>query len=271
MGLDRGSASGDADVARVEHVFGVPVSVELGEPATASQAAVEAAFEWLREAERRFGPVGPDSEIAALARQSPVAKWLSQDLVQIMDLCANYEALSGGAFTAWLPGKSFDPGGVVTSWAAQRAGQMLCAGGVTEFCLRVGDDVLAVGGHDQRWQVGVPHPLLHDQVCTVIPVTGGAVATVGKYGRGLHILDGRTGRRPDGLLAITVVAADLVTAGPVAAAAFAMGRDGFAWASRRPGCEVFAVDDSRRIHRSSGLWTLPWTSPGLVEAAGAEN
>jgi thiamine biosynthesis lipoprotein len=255
---------------RVEHIFGVPVSVELREPTPAALAAVEVAFEWLGEAERRFGPFGAHSEVSGLARHSPVAKWLSQDLVQVMDLCATYEAASAGAFTAWPQGKPFDPGAVVTSWAAQRAGQILREAGVNGFCLRAGEDVLAVGGPECRhdWHVGVPHPLLHDRVCAVVPVADGAIATVGKYGRGIHILDGRTGRRPDGLLGITVVAEDLMTAGPVAAAAFAMGHEGFAWAATRPGCEVFAVDDGRRIHRSAGLCTLPWATEGLVDIRG---
>ncbi len=83
----------------------------------------------------------------------------------------------------------------------------------------------------------------------------GAVATSGRYERGDHILDGRTGRPATGLLSLTVPAPPLTEADATATAtaAFALGEDGVAWAAARTGCEVFAVDAGRRVVRTDGM------------------
>lgn len=110
--------------------------------------------------------------------------------------------------------------------------------------------MVAAGG---PWRVGVRHPEHADQLCTVLEITDGAVATSARYERGDHILDGRTGRPATELLSVTVVAASLTEADATATAAFAMGAEGIEWAAAREGCEVFAVDAERRVFRTAGL------------------
>lgn len=240
---------------QVHHIMGMPISLDLRDPGKQAIAAVGEVFAWLREADRRFSPYQPDSEVSALARGVPAGRWVSQDLVAVMELCAHYELISGGAFTAWLPGKPFDPSGIVKGWAVQRAGDILRAAGASRFCLNAGGDVLAMGGPEpgRAWRVGIRHPTLADRLCAVFLVSDTAVATSGQYERGAHIADGRTGRAPSGLLSLTVVAKDLTTADAVATAGFAMGRAGIEWARAQPGCRVFAVDEDYRAYRSPGL------------------
>lgn len=86
----------------------------------------------------------------------------------------------------------------------------------------------------------------------MVEITDGAVATSARYERGDHILDGRTCRPATGLLSVTVAAPSRTEADAIAAA-FALGREGVAWAAARPGCEVFAVDAEHRVHRTAGL------------------
>lgn len=90
----------------------------------------------------------------------------------------------------------------------------------------------------------------------MVESSGGAVATSAEYERGAHILDGRTGRLPTGLLSVTVAADDLVTADSLATAAFAMGTAGIARVASQPGCQVLAIDAERLVHRSPGFGSV---------------
>jgi thiamine biosynthesis lipoprotein len=239
----------------VEHVMGFPVSFDLREDDPSLAVAVDAAIDWLHEVDRRFSPFRPDSEVSRFDRGELAPDELSPDLLQVLEICARYEARTGGAFRAWLPDHGFDPCAVVKGWAVQRAADILELAGARNFCLNAGGDVVVRGqpepGH--AWRVGVRHPDLADQLCAVFEVKHGAVATSATYERGQHILDGRTGRPAAGLVSITVLAEDLTVADTTATAAFAMGSAGAAWAAAEPGCEVFAVDAERVVYRSTGL------------------
>ncbi len=256
------------DVRRVEHVMGFPVSLRLDDPVGPGgvpEAAVDGVFAWLREVDARFSPFRPDSEVSRLDRGEVPRP--SAELREVLDLCEEYRAATGGAFDVRLPGRGLDPCAVVKGWSVQRAAESLRAAGARGFCLNAGGDVVAAGG---PWRVGVRHPEHADRLCTVLEVADGAVATSARYERGDHIVDGRTGRPATGLLAVTVVAPTLTEADAVATAAFAMGTEGVAWAAEREGCEVFAVDAGRRVLRTPGL-PVAGAAPGPGPAAGKEH
>ncbi|MGC9497858.1 FAD:protein FMN transferase [Streptomyces sp. WG7] len=240
---------------RVEHVMGFPVSLRVDDPDVPAEAA-DAVFAWLREADARFSPFRPDSEVSRLGR-GEVAR-VSAELGEVLDLCEEYRVATGGAFDVRLPGRGLDPCAVVKGWSVQRAAGLLRASGARRFCLNAGGDVVAAGG---PWRVGVRHPEDAGRLCTVLEVTDGAVATSARYERGDHIVDGRTGRPATGLLSVTVVAPTLTEADTAATAAFAMGAEGVAWAAAREGCEVFAVDAERRVLRTAGLPAAPGKGP----------
>lgn len=242
-----------AEVRRVEHIMGLPISLRIddgdpaGGPDGGAGAAADRVFAWLREVDARFSPFLADSEVSRLDRGELEPHQLSPDLVEVLDLCEEYRVASGGAFQVRLPGRGLDPCAMVKGWAVQRAAELLSAAGVTTFCLNAGGDVVSAG---RPWRVGVRHPEQADRLCAVLEITDGAVATSGRYERGDHILDGRTGRPATGLLSLTVVASSLTEADATATAAFAMGVDGVDWAAAREGCEVFAVDAERRVLRT---------------------
>jgi thiamine biosynthesis lipoprotein len=213
-------------------------------------AAADAVFAWLREVDARFSPFLPQSEVSRYGRGEVAHGALSADLAEVLGLCEEYRAATGGAFDVRLPGREFDPCAVVKGWSVQRAAGLLAAAGARRFCLNAGGDVVASGG---PWRVGIRHPERADQMCAVLAVTDAAVATSGRYERGDHILDGRTGRPVTGLLSLTVLAPTLTEADATATAAFALGAEGPAWAAARPGCEVFAVDAGRSVLRTPGL------------------
>jgi thiamine biosynthesis lipoprotein len=227
--------------------MGFPVSLRVDDE-DVPESAVDAVFAWLHEADARFSPFKPDSEVSRLDRGE--LPDIGEDLTEILGLCEHYRVATGGAFDVRLPGRGLDPCAVVKGWSVQRAAELLRAAGARRFCLNAGGDVVTAGG---PWRVGVRHPEHADQLCTVLQLTDGAVATSARYERGDHIIDGRTGRPATGLLSLTVVAPTLTEADSVATAAFAMGAEGVEWAAGQPGCEVFAVDAGRRVLRTAGF------------------
>ncbi|PNG19961.1 FAD:protein FMN transferase [Streptomyces cahuitamycinicus] len=241
---------------RVEHVMGFPVSVRIDDE-DFPEAPVDALFAWLREADARFSPFRPDSEVSRLDRGEVSEP--SPGLREVLDLCEEYRIATGGAFDARLPGRGLDPCAVVKGWSVQKGAELLRAAGARRFCVNAGGDVIASGG---PWRVGVRHPERADRLCAVLDVTDRALATSARYERGDHILDGRTGRPATGLLGMTVVAPTLTEADTVATAAFALGVEGVAWAAAREHCEVFAVDAGRRVLRSAGFPVAEAPAPG---------
>ncbi|MFD9000004.1 FAD:protein FMN transferase [Streptomyces sp. NPDC059582] len=234
---------------RVEHVMGFPVSLRIDDERV-PEGIGDTVFAWLREVDERFSPFKADSEVSRLDRGELSADTVSADLARVLGLCEEYRVATAGAFDVRLPGRGLDPCAVVKGWSVQRAAELLTGAGLTRFCLNAGGDVVTAGG---PWRVGVRHPDTADRLCTVLEVTGGAVATSARYERGDHIVDGRTGRPATGLLSVTVVAPTLTEADAVATAAFALGEEGVEWAAARAGCEVYAVDAGRRVLRTPGL------------------
>ncbi|MFD7433228.1 FAD:protein FMN transferase [Streptomyces sp. NPDC059861] len=234
---------------RVEHVMGFPVSLRIDDEHV-PEGLVDAVYAWLREVDDRFSPFKADSEVSRLDRGEIRPGEVSADLDEVLGVCERYRVATGGAFDARLPRRGLDPCAVVKGWSVQRAAELLTAAGVRRFCLNAGGDVVVAGG---PWRVGVRHPEHADQVCAVLELTEGAVATSARYERGEHIVDGRTGRPATGLLSVTVVAPTLTEADTAATAAFAMGPEGVTWAAAREGCEVYAVDAARRVRRTAGL------------------
>jgi FAD:protein FMN transferase len=239
----------------VEHIMGFPVSVDLRDSTPRLAEEVDRAFAWLHEVDLRFSPFRADSEVCRLDRGELGPDQVSTDLRHVLALCELYERRSGGAFRARLPDRHLDPCAVVKGWAVQHAADTLRAAGARRFCINAGGDVIASGEPvpGDPWLVGVRHPDRPQELCAVLAVRDQAVATSANYERGGHIVDGRTGHPAHGLLSITIVAPDLITADTTATAAFAMGAEGPAWAAAEPRCQVFAVDASRRVFCSSGL------------------
>lgn len=231
--------------------MGLAVAVDIRDPGLG--LAVLDGFDWLRDVDRRFSPFRMDSELNRYD-QCRVAE-PGRDLRDLLHLAEHYELRSGGAFRARPTGHRLDLCGVVTGWAVQRFAEWLRAAGAENFRIDAGADVVTAGLPEpgRRWRVGLRHPTRADRMCAVLAVTDRAIATSASYSPGAPIVDGRTGRPASGLLSLTVVAADLAVADATATAAFAMGRDGVAWADAQPGCLVFAVTEDGRVQRSTGL------------------
>ncbi len=246
--------------------MGVPMSVDVRRaPDDArTRATVRRAFAVLHTADRRFSTYRADSEVRRLDRGELAAAHASDDLREVLAIAARYTAATGGAFSVRAPDGSLDPSGVVKGWAAQRAADVLADGGLTDFCLNAGGDVVTCGEREPGlpWRVAVRSPWDPAQLLTVVEQRDGAVATSGVYERGEHVWDGRTGAPAQGLVTVTVTAADLTTADVLATCVLAMGVEGVAWAGTRGGVRaVLAVRPDGAV-----LTNAVPTDPALTDA-----
>ena len=138
-----------------------------------------------------------------------------------------------------------------------RAGDMLRARGATNFSVSAGGDVIVAGRPDDAsngWRVGIQHPWERDQVAAVVEVADGAIATSGRYERGDHVLDPRTGEPVRGLMSVTVVGPDLATADAYATATMVLGSEhGLNWLASRHDYAGFAITDEKQVITTTGF------------------
>jgi thiamine biosynthesis lipoprotein len=203
------------------------------DPATTKQL-VMSACEILHEADRIFSLYKPESPLSRLARGEAAVRDLPSVVSDIWDSCEAWEKITDGWFSAFTPEHTFDPSGIVKTWAAAAGAQYLVEHGLNDITLNAGGDVWisesATGADD--WRIGLHKPVSIGSVeagaLAVIDLKGTAfraVATSGSAERGSHIWNPKAPERAaaDELVQVSVVARDLVTADVWATAAFAMG------------------------------------------------
>ena len=241
----------------IHESMGTVVSLDLRVPA--SDELIARAFAVFDDAEARFSPFRPDSELSRLGRGELAAAEASDELREVLAIGDAFERASGGAFSL-RRGEALDANGVVKGWAAQRAAELLHSGGVTDFCLNAGGDLVTRGAPAprQEWQAGIRDPRDPARLLGVIVLGEGAMATSGAYERGPHIFDGRSGETAGRWASVTVVDRDLTVADVLATAVFAMGSDGPAWAHHEFGSSVVAVESEGRIAVAGPIeWAVP--------------
>lgn len=220
----------------VEIVMGTAVSFDIrGEGDHAG--ALTAGITWLHEADRRFSPYLADSEVSMFDADASAA---SADLADIIAACDAVEAASGGAFSAHIENR-FDPSAFVKGWSVDLVGRVLRAHGCEHWSVNAGGDVLvsSPAGVRAPWRVGVQHPFDRDALAFVLDAGDLAVATSGRYERGDHVMDPRTGAAATEVASTTVCGPDLGFADAFATAAFVLGVDGPAWIAQQPGYECW--------------------------------
>jgi thiamine biosynthesis lipoprotein len=250
-------------VYRVESKWGTTIGVDVRDDI--EPVEVERVYEWFDRVDDLFSTWRDDTEIMRLGRGELALDDASPEVRTVLDLCGLVHRESNGAFDITVgarardadrPGVApLDPSGLVKGWAVERAAELLRAGGATNFCINAGGDVV-VRGHPSPgllWRVGVQHPWERDRLAAVIGATDLAVATSGRYERGEHVLDPRTGESARGLAAVTVVGPDLTLADAYATAAVALGDDGMDWLATRSDVEAMVITDEQRVITSPGF------------------
>lgn len=256
----------DRRTKHVQPVMGTVVSFDIrgeGDHAT----GIAAASAWFDEVDRRFSPYRADSEVGRCGRGELADAALSTDLRDVVTACGSIASASGGAFDA-RRGGGFDPSAFVKGWSAERAGAILREHGCEDWAVNAGGDVRVSASSVARpaWRIGVQHPFDRQALGMVLHAHDLAVATSGRYERGDHIDDPRTGAAAAAVASVTVCGPDLGLADAFATAAFVLGEEGPSWVAALPGYEcwtvlldgrVLATDGFPRIVRGVPVRTVP--------------
>jgi thiamine biosynthesis lipoprotein len=211
--------------------MGMPVSIHVrGDDAhdPATERAVRAAFDELREVDRVLSTYRPDSDVSRYARGELALADCDPRVREVQRLCLHALATTDGAVDAWgWSAGGFDPTGVTKGWAVERA---------LEALADVRGDVAIDGGGDVAvrcdpagpgWLVGVEHPDRAGELLATVRVHAGGVATSGTSARGAHVVDPATGLPAGhGVRSATVVGPSLCWADVWATAVMVTGRPG---------------------------------------------
>lgn len=247
---------------RVEQIWGTAIGVDVRDPVATE---IDAVFAWFRRVDDLFSTWRADTEISRLGRGELRLADTSPEVRAVLSLCDRVMEESHGAFDITIgadprvePREGFgpiDPSGLVKGWALDRAGESLRRAGVSNFSINAGGDVLTGGRPepDEVWRIGIQHPWDRTSVAAVVGGTDLAVATSGRYERGEHIIDPRTGSHPRGVMSVTVVGNELAIADGYATAALVMGAEGMAWLSERDDFEGMAITDDHTVLMTPGF------------------
>ena len=216
------------------------------------QSIINQAAEILHEADRTFSLYKEESPLSQLARGETRLADLPPVVAEIWDACEEWEKRTDGWFSAMTPQNTFDPSGIVKTWAAKRAAEYIYQAGITDFTMNAGGDVWLSDylTTDKDWRIAISKPIsiasADHGILTVIDLKNTpyqAMATSGSAERGQHIWNPKAPGKesPTDLVQVSVVANDLVTADVWATAAFAAGQRGVSLLNAVDGIEALFV------------------------------
>ena len=252
-------------IRRVIPQWGTVITLDIRD--RIDEGVIDACAAWFSRVDDAFSTWRPDTEIMRLGRGELRRQDAGADVRTVLDLCEQMRLESHGAFDIAVserpdarayPGAApLDPSGLVKGWAVARAAAMLRDAGATNFFISAGGDLVAAGHpHDSAapWRIGVQHPWERDRVAAVLAITDAAVATSGRYERGDHVIDPRSGLPARGLASVTVVGPDLALADAYATAALVLGPvDGMLFLAQRVGYEAMGIGDDRTVTTTTGF------------------
>lgn len=195
---------------------------------------LEQAGDILREADRTFSLYKENSPLSRLARGEVSVAECPPVVSVVWDACEAWEKTTDGWFSSFTPQNTFDPSGLVKTWAASAAFEYLVANGASQLMMNAGGDIRL--GEDltnpSDWRVALHKPVsiasADAGVLAVVDLNGTdyrAVCTSGSAERGDHIWDPKAPGKEaaSALVQVSVIAQDLVQADVWATACFARG------------------------------------------------
>ena len=169
-------------------------------------------------------------------------------------------------------GMRIDLGGFAKGHAIDRAALLLRQRGITRAYISAGGDSRVIGNRRlttregaveyRPWTVAIRDPRRAGEVVAVLPLEDCSVSTSGDYERYFddgaervhHLLDPATGRSPQHVHSVTIIAADGLTCEALSKAVFVRGvQAGLALVETQPGVDAVVVDAQGVLHASSGL------------------
>lgn len=161
-------------------------------------------------------------------------------------------------------GLRIDLGGFAKGHAVDNAAAILARRGIRHAFISAGGDSRVIGDRRGRpWTIGVRDPRRPGEIVALLPLEDAAVSTSGDYERYFdtpdgarchHILDPRTGKSPDSVRSVTIIAPDGLTSEALSKCLFVMGVErGLRFVESHAGVDAVVVDAAGALHYSSGL------------------
>ena len=221
----------------------------------------------LHEADRIFSLYKPESPLSRLARGETSVAQCPPVVDEIWQACEKWEKTTDGWFSAFTAEHTFDPSGLVKTWASQRAAEYVLDQGITDFTLNAGGDIMIADGVTEAvdWRMGISKPIsiaaADAGVLTVVDLRGTpfrAMATSGVAERGAHIWNPKAaGLEPTkDFVQVSVIARDIVTADVWATAAFAEGERAIEHLNRIENLEALFVYADGELAATNGFINL---------------
>ena len=250
----------------VRQLWGTAITIDVRQPC--SHDAVEHVFSWFEVVDAVFSTWRDDSQINCFQRGELSLEQCAPALREVLELSDLVTAETRGAFDIRVgadprvyrrPGLApLDPSGIVKGWALDRAMTWLRDHEVANVAITAGGDVVvgSAPGDRDGWSVGIQHPFQRQAVAATISCEDTGIATSGRYELGDHIIDPRSGGPATGLLAATVVHADLARADAYATAAIVMGDEAMAWLTDEVGVAALVVTNDERVITNAAFGRL---------------
>lgn len=161
------------------------------------------------------------------------------------------------------PGMRIDLGGIGKGHAVDRGIDILKARGITHALVNAGGDTRVIGDRlGKPWVIGIRHPDRKDEVVLRIPLEDAAFSTSGDYERYFdeggvrydHIIDPKTGRSPQGVRSVTVIASTATRTDGLTKSVFIMGaKDGIAFIDGLEDADAIVIGADGKVSYSKGL------------------
>ncbi len=226
------------------NIMGMPISTEIADP-TATADDLAAVFAHFTAVDERYSTYKATSEISRINRGELAITDASEEMQEVLALCEQTKIETRGYFDIRTTDGTMDPSGLVKGWAIQGAADLLDRRGFRNFFVEAGGDLQPRGrnAEGRLWRIGIRNPFKADEIVKVVLPGDRGVATSGTQMRGQHIWNphDRTATFTD-LASMTVIGPNVYEADRFATAAFAMGRDGFAFIAAIPGFDVYQID-----------------------------
>lgn len=221
----------------------------------------------LHTADRIFSLYKSESPLSRLSRGETSVAELDQVVSDVWDACLEWESKTDGWFSSFTPQNTFDPSGLVKTWAAQAAADVLLDAGVMDFTLNAGGDILINSGCSERvdWRIAVHKPtsISSDDagILTVFDFWNTefrALATSGISERGKHIWNPKAAGKEaaDSVVQVSVLSDSLVAADVWATAAFAEGLPALERIEQVRNLEALIVLKDGSLAGTSGVMNL---------------
>jgi thiamine biosynthesis lipoprotein len=161
------------------------------------------------------------------------------------------------------PGMRIDLGGIAKGHAVDRGIDILKARGITRAMVNAGGDTRVIGDRfGQPWVIGIRHPDRREEIVLRMPLVDAAFSTSGDYERYFdeggvryhHILDPKTGRSPDALRSVTVIASTATRTDGLTKTVFILGpKAGIEFINGLADADAIVIAADGKVSYSKGL------------------